>query len=626
MRPQALADKQLSFVTRCLKSENGVETASGGQGQVGNQASKWISSAAATSNSMRVSKQPPGTIKLRFVKEGTMRFTLAKKLGVAFAIVLALMVVSSTVAYLKVRAMKQTQQFTLEVRVPTLEACLTLQRDLNQTQSKGRQVVLAGGQARRKEDAKKLFDGAWNDANLSLARLKDLSAQWLLQADRDRLATIAGQASGLRAIQESAMNHASTGKRDTVVTAGNEFADQATVIAEEIKKPLAELAESNLAQLNENRGTVNEESESVTRTMVTTTLIALVAGFVVATLLGKQISRTTQSILEQAEAIAAGDLSREDLKATGQDELAYLTRSINKMGTSLKDMIQAIARNAQNVAGASEELSASSQQISDNAEETAAQANVVSAASEQVSTNVGVVATGSEEMLASIREISKNANEAARATKNAVTATEATQRAIGKLGDSSLEIGSVIKVITSIAQQTNLLALNATIEAARAGEAGKGFAVVANEVKELAKQTAQATEEIGHKIEAIQSDSKGAVQAITEISEIISQINDISNTIASAVEEQTATTNEIGRNVSEAAKGAGEIAGNIASVAKAAQDTTAGANDTRQAARALSEMAAELQTLVARFNLGQEQGGEAELEGKPRSQEAAAGR
>ena len=184
--------------------------------------------------------------------------------------------------------------------------------------------------------------------------------------------------------------------------------------------------------------------------------------------------------------------------------------------------------------------------------------------------------------------------------KNAVGVAEQTNQTVGKLGESSIEIGKVIKVITSIAQQTNLLALNATIEAARAGEAGKGFAVVANEVKELAKQTAQATEEIGQKIDAIQADTKGAVQAIGEITTIINQINDISNTIASAVEEQTVTTNEIGRNVAEAAKGSGEIAKNIAGVATAAQDTR-GAADTQNAAQALSVMAAELQNLVGRF-------------------------
>jgi len=265
----------------------------------------------------------------------------------------------------------------------------------------------------------------------------------------------------------------------------------------------------------------------------------------------------------------------------------------------LAQIMAAVANNANTLGASAEELTAVSTEMSANAEETANQANVVSAASEQVTKNVQTVATGVEEMSASIREISENANSAAKVAQQAVTVAENTNQTIGKLGESSSEIGKVIKVITSIAEQTNLLALNATIEAARAAESGKGFAVVANEVKELAKETGKATEDISQKIEAIQGDTSGAVDAIQQIGQIIGQINDISNTIASAVEEQSVTTNEISRNVGEAAKGSSEISQNITNVASAAQSTTQGANNTRPAADELSRMAAELQKVVA---------------------------
>lgn len=243
----------------------------------------------------------------------------------------------------------------------------------------------------------------------------------------------------------------------------------------------------------------------------------------------------------------------------------------------------------------SRNLNTLSQQLGSSAEETSSQATLVSAASEQVSMSVQTVASGTEEMTASIREIAKSASEAASVSEAAVKVADATNTTIAKLGESSLEIGKVIKVITSIAQQTNLLALNATIEAARAGEAGKGFAVVANEVKELAKATAKATEDIGQKIEAIQSDTKGAVSAISQITGIINQINDISGAIAAAVEEQTATTTEMSRNIAEAARGSAEIVANIGGVATAASETSKGAVDTQEAATELSVLAGTLQ-------------------------------
>ncbi|HMO14309.1 MAG TPA: methyl-accepting chemotaxis protein [Pirellulaceae bacterium] len=311
-------------------------------------------------------------------------------------------------------------------------------------------------------------------------------------------------------------------------------------------------------------------------------------------------------ILEVVNAAAAGDLTR-SVEISGDDPIGQMGEGLERFFEDLRGSIASIAENATALAGASEELSAVSTQMSANADETSSQAQLVSGASEEVSSNVQTVATGVEEMNMAIREIAKNASDAARVSQQAVSVANHTNQTIAKLGESSMEIGKVVKVITSIAEQTNLLALNATIEAARAGEAGKGFAVVANEVKELAKETAKATEDISQKIQTIQADTEGAVESIRQISDVINQINDISNTIASAVEEQTATANEMGRNVAEASKGSSEIAQNIASVANAAQSTTEGANNSQQAANELSRMAAELSGLVARFKYQQQQ-------------------
>jgi methyl-accepting chemotaxis protein len=314
------------------------------------------------------------------------------------------------------------------------------------------------------------------------------------------------------------------------------------------------------------------------------------------------LAQKVEAMLLVISAAARGDLTQE-VTVKGTDSIGQMGEGLAGFLKQLRGTIGQIGKSATLLAGSSEQLSGVSTQMSANAEETSAQANVVSAASEQVSKNVQTVATAAEEMTASIKEIAKSAADSARVATSAVKVAEKTNATITKLGDSSTEIGKVIKVITSIAQQTNLLALNATIEAARAGEAGKGFAVVANEVKELAKETAKATEDISQKIEAIRNDTKESVDAIAQISTIINQINDISNTIASAVEEQTATTNEMTRNISEAAKGSSEIAQNIIGVATAAKSTTEGATNTSSAAAGLSRMSGELQSMVGMFKV-----------------------
>jgi methyl-accepting chemotaxis protein len=346
------------------------------------------------------------------------------------------------------------------------------------------------------------------------------------------------------------------------------------------------------------------QAYSSARIFIVVLIVASIAiGLMLAFLMARLIVRPLHEVVDSAKRIAQGDLTGSAVTIHSQDEVGELGQNINTMHANLRQMIEAIVDNAEHVASASAELSATDQQISANSEETSAQAHVVSESAQKVSHNLQGLSAGAEQMSTTIQSIASNTNEAATIASKGVQTAQSANANVSKLGESSAEIGEVIEVITSIAEQTNLLALNATIEAARAGEAGKGFAVVANEVKELAKQTAKATEDIGRKITAIQVDTKGAVEAIGSISSIITQVNDISGTIATAVEEQSATTREMTRNVSEAAKGSDEITTNIAGVADAARGTANNAHESQKAAEDLSQMASQLRGLVEQFKI-----------------------
>ena len=329
-------------------------------------------------------------------------------------------------------------------------------------------------------------------------------------------------------------------------------------------------------------------------------LAALGLAFALGWLITRSITKPLGETKRVLDLSADGDL-RLRAEVDSKDELGQMAASLNRQLEARQNLMRQIADVSHNLAASSEELTVVSAQLASGSEESSAQATAVSAAAEQVSANVGSVAAAAEELSTSIAEIARSAASASGVANQAVQIAQSTTRTVGQLSESSTKIGEVLQLITSIAKQTNLLALNATIEAARAGEAGKGFAIVANEVKELAKQTANATDEIAQTVEAIQGDSKATIEAIGQIDDIMGKVNQAQTTIASAVEQQTSTTQEIGRTVSEAATGTGEIAENISHVATAAKETTAGATSTQQAAGELSRMAGSLESIVSGY-------------------------
>ncbi len=417
---------------------------------------------------------------------------------------------------------------------------------------------------------------------------------------REVFETLTSQAAEYEAVQRDTLG--------PVATAGDLRAWNEANIAS--ARPLTDAMNESLAtlvHLEEVRAKASVDDINDSYASTRTTQVALVVvGVLVALGLGlwiaRGIMRNVTAVKRVADALAEGDLTV-TAEVADSDELGQMAQSLDNAAGTLRTLMASVNEASDTLAAAAEEVAAGSEQIAAGAEETSVQATVVSTAAEEVSRNVQTVAAGSEQMGASIREISHSANEAARVASDAVRTVEATNQQVSKLGESSQEIGNVVKVITSIAEQTNLLALNATIEAARAGEAGKGFAVVANEVKELAQETARATEDIARRVEAIQADTGGAVSAIGEIESIITSINDYQVTIASAVEEQTATTNEMSRNVADASTGTGQIADNIVGVSQAAASTTEAVAQSHDAVAEIARMAAGLRTSVSSFRV-----------------------
>ncbi|HEX7096106.1 MAG TPA: methyl-accepting chemotaxis protein, partial [Acidimicrobiales bacterium] len=299
-----------------------------------------------------------------------------------------------------------------------------------------------------------------------------------------------------------------------------------------------------------------------------------------------------------------------------------MAQALNRTVAGLGDTMLDLARGSEALAAAANELSELSREMTTQARETSSDAAAVSAASDVVRTGVSSVAAATEELAASFREISGNAAEAARIAHRASEAAEVTSATVERLRAASDDIASVMGLISNIAEQTNLLALNATIEAARAGEAGKGFAVVATEVKELAQQTGGATEEVGKKVAAIRAEMRSAVESIAEIRSIIESINETQTSIAGAVEQQTVATSGISQHIAEVSGSTEEVVRNIAAVASVADATTDGANRAEQAATTVAAMAAQLRSIVDRFEVAKgshaANGAAATVQGPPR--------
>jgi len=403
---------------------------------------------------------------------------------------------------------------------------------------------------------------------------------------------------------------------------------------EEAAETVDQEIEALMLSLEEDTTALSHETEDLehaaARMQLILVILGAIIGFVSAFFLTLKIVQPIRKAVDYSHLVASGDLST-TFDYSGQDEVGSLADALNKMTVSLKAMMTSIQEGSIHLSDSAGTLSGTSSQMSANAEQTSGKAttvaaaaeemsvnmNSVAAAAEQAATNVNIVAAAAEEMTSTIDEITKNTAQTSSISERAVAQADSASDKVNELGAAAMEISKVTETITEISEQTNLLALNATIEAARAGEAGKGFAVVANEIKDLAKQTAEATLEIKAKIEGVQQSTKDTVDEISEITKVINEVNTMTSSVAAAIEEQSAATQEIANNVAQASQGiqevtenvsesstvASDIASDVAEINSAAAELTDSSTEVRSSAEKLNEFAAELKEMASKFKI-----------------------
>jgi methyl-accepting chemotaxis protein len=565
-----------------------------------------------------------------------MKLNIRSQLVLAFSAVLALVLISSTIVFWKASEVSQKLDRFKEIRVPLMLKSAAVELNLLKTRSDTRRVVLfvATGRLDKAKAYKQNVDQDWTAVNSEFAELPEMSKHFVLQANKDRVAKLEAELPVLHQEQTDIIAAALSAGPKGIASVDDDLAKNVEVHGAAVREVIEALSQSARSLVADDLDS-QIKSQSVSQWLLSiSTLLSMALGVGIAFIFSGKIVGALTPVVERLKAIAAGDLSGAKLPENVMarpDELGDLARASQTMTENLRKLLTGIASGVQTLAAAATELSAVSKQTASGTASMSDKANTVAVAAEEASSNTMSIAAGmeqsssslssvasaTEEMSATVGDISANTSKARviseQATGQAQTITEQMQ----KLGQAAQDIGHVTETITNISAQTNLLALNATIEAARAGTAGKGFAVVANEIKELAKQTAEATEDIKKKIAGIQGSTGSAISDIGQITTVIREVGTIVASIAAAIEEQATVTKDVAGNIAQASGGVRDanervthtaevsksIARDIAGVNASVADIRQGGEHVQASAVELSKLAEQLGAQVAQFRV-----------------------
>jgi methyl-accepting chemotaxis protein len=524
---------------------------------------------------------------------GLSRFRLPVKLGVGFFLVLGLAAVLGVVALVQVRSLRQAAGDLANDQVVSARLLGAIDAANGQFRVAQLQEVIADDAAAQQTERQTMQQeaGSLESAMQQYQPLVDGAAE---EEQYEQLSTT------WRASKELSTRISALAATDRDDEALRLIRTEGLTLNDQVQDIIAAMVESGTVGAH----TADKDAAATGNTaqVVITGILAgaLLLGACIAVLISRSVTGPVAKVLHTLREMIGGDL-RVRVDYTGRDEIGEISTAVNELASTTAEAMRATGDSATELSAASDRLKATAARIAQTAEESSREAESVSSTAAQVSDSVTTMAAGGEQMGASIMEIARTASQAAELGSSAVADVRTATTTMATLNASSAQIGDVVKVITAIAEQTNLLALNATIEAARAGELGKGFAVVASEVKDLAQETARATQSIIGQVEAIQQASSAANEVIESIRGVIEQINAFQTTVSAAVEEQTATTQEMNRSISDASEGSAQIAANIATVAQAAEATSAEVAEAEAAAQHLTDMSNRLLTLVGRF-------------------------